>query len=90
MIGEVRAKFPNLKAIAFKYQENVTHEELINIARQRLQQGYHTIVANRGEEHLSTGAQVAYLVTNENEPVKAVGKQKIAKAIADYLEETNK
>ena len=90
VIGEVRAKFPSLKAIAFKYQENISHEELINIARQRLQQGYQMMVANRGEEHLSTGVQVAYLVTKENKPIKAVGKQEIAKAIADYMEKATR
>ena len=86
IISEVRAKFPDLDAIAFKYQENISHEELINIAEARLQQGYRMVVANRGEEHQATGAQVAYLVTKEQPPQKAVGKQEIAKAIADYLE----
>ena len=86
VIGEVKAKFPSLKMITFKYQENVSHDELIAIARNRLQQGERMVVANRGEEHQATGAQVAYLVTKENEPQKAVGKQNIALAIADYLE----
>ena len=86
VISEVRAKFPHLDTIAFKYQENISHEELINIAEARLQQGYRMIVANRGEEHQATGAQVAYLITREQPPQKAVGKQEIAKAIADYLE----
>lgn len=86
VIREIKAKFPSLGMITFKYQENITHPELIDIARQRLQQGYQMVVANRGEEHQQTGAQVAYLVTNEQPPQKAIGKQEIAKAIADYLE----
>ena len=86
VINEVRAKFPNLGMITFKYQENIDHEELINIAQNRLQQGYQMVVANRGEEHQATGAQVAYLVTKERSPQKAVGKQEIAQAIANYLE----
>ena len=86
VISEVRANFPNLDTIAFKYQENISHQELINIAEARLNQGYRMVVANRGEEHQATGAQVAYLVTKEQPPQKAVGKQQIAKAIADYLE----
>ena len=86
VISEVKAKFPDLNTIAFKYEENISHEELINIAQARLQQGYRMVVANRGEEHQATGAQVAYLVTKEQPPQKAVGKQEIAKAIADYLE----
>jgi phosphopantothenoylcysteine decarboxylase / phosphopantothenate---cysteine ligase len=86
VISEVRAKFPSLGMITFKYQENVSHEELINIAQTRLKQGYQMVVANRGEEEEITGAQVAYLVTKDQPPQKAVGKQQIAIAIADYLE----
>jgi phosphopantothenoylcysteine decarboxylase/phosphopantothenate--cysteine ligase len=86
VIDRVRAKFPHLNAIAFKYQENITHEKLINIAQTRLERGYRMVVANRGEEHQATGAQVAYLVTKEQPPQKAVGKQEIAIAIANYLE----
>ena len=86
VIDRVRANFPHLGTIAFKYQENIYHEELIKIANQRLDRGDRMVVANRGEEHLSTGAQVAYLVTKEKPPQKAVGKQEIAKAIANYLE----
>ena len=89
VISEVRAKFPNLDAIAFKYQENISHEELISIAEAKLKQGYRMVVANRGEEHQATGAQVAYLVTKEQPPQKAVGKQEIARAIADRLETLN-
>ena len=86
IIAEVRAKFPSLGMITFKYQENISHEELISIAQTRLNQGYQMVVANRGEEHQTTGAQVAYLITKEQAPQKAVGKQEIAQAIADYLE----
>jgi phosphopantothenoylcysteine decarboxylase/phosphopantothenate--cysteine ligase len=46
------------------------------------------VVANRGEEHQATGAQVAYLVTKDQPPQKVVGKPEIAKAIANYLEAT--
>ena len=86
VIGEVRAKFPSLGMITFKYQENISHEELIQIAKTRLDRGYQMVVANRGEEHQQTGEQVAYLVTKDASPQKAVGKQNIAIAIADYLE----
>ena len=88
VIGEVKAKFPDLEIITFKYQENVSHAELIGIAQTRLQQGYRMVVANRGEEQ-TTGAQVAYLVTKEQPPQKAIGKPEIARAIADYLERIN-
>ncbi len=86
VISEVRARFPNLGMITFKYQENISHEELINIAQTRLLEGYQMVVANRGEEHQARGAQVAYLVTKESQPEAVVGKQEIAQAIANYLE----
>ena len=86
VVSEVKARFPSLGMITFKYQENVSHAELIAIAQNRLQQGDRMVVANRGEEHRATGAQVAYLVTKDSEPQKAVGKQNIAKAIANYIE----
>ena len=88
VIKEVRDKFPHLRMITFKYQENVTHEELIAIAKARLNQGYQMVVANRGEEKGNKGEQVAYLVTSDRSPQKAIGKENIAKAIAEWLEES--
>jgi phosphopantothenoylcysteine decarboxylase/phosphopantothenate--cysteine ligase len=88
VISEVKARFPHLKMITFKYQENISHQELIEIAENRLHQGYQMVVANRGEEHQATGAQVVYFVTKDKAPQKVVGKVEIAKAIANYLEAT--
>ena len=88
VIAKVREKFPYLGMITFKYQENVTHEELIAIANRRLQQGYQMVVANRGEEKGDNGEQIAYLVTKNDPPQKAVGKENIATAIANWLEQT--
>ena len=90
VIAEVRAKFTHLGMITFKYQENITHEELIEIANQRLQQGYQMVVANRGEEKGDNGEQIAYLVTKNEPPQKAIGKENIAMAIADFLEDASR
>ncbi len=86
VIAEVRAAHPRLHMVTFKYQEDVSHEELLTIARERLAQGYQAVVANRGEERGPAGEQVAYLVTASAEPLRFVGKQGIARGIADYLE----
>jgi phosphopantothenoylcysteine decarboxylase/phosphopantothenate--cysteine ligase len=86
VIDLVRDKFPNLYMVTFKYQENVSHQELIAIAHNRLQRGDRMIVANRGEEIGDRGEQVAYLVFEGKETQKAVGKAQIALEIADYLE----
>ena len=76
--------------VTFKYQENISHEELINIAQARLKQGYPLVVANRGEEQGVRGEQVAYFVTAKNEPEKITGKKQIAIELANYLEKNIK
>lgn len=86
VIAEVRAKFPDLTMVTFKYQENINHEQLMAITQARLNQGYQLVVANRGEETGSQGEQVAYLVTKKRKAQKAMGKMQIANAIADWLE----
>jgi phosphopantothenoylcysteine decarboxylase / phosphopantothenate---cysteine ligase len=86
VIQEVRAKFPNLGMIIFKYQENISYEKLIEIAEERLQQGYQMVIANRGEEKGEHGEQIAYLVTANNPPQKVIDKQNIAIALTNWLE----
>lgn len=85
VIDEVRAAFPDLFMVTFKYQENISHEELLSIARQRLDR-FPTVVANRGEERGPAGEQVAHLVETDREPLRLVGKPAIARALADHLE----
>jgi phosphopantothenoylcysteine decarboxylase/phosphopantothenate--cysteine ligase len=87
VIDEVKKCFPQLLMLTFKYQENISHEELMEIAYSRLKLGYPAIVANRGEEVGSNGEQIAYLVTGIGEMKKLVGKREIAIGIADYLED---
>ena len=85
VIGEVRSNHPGLHMVTFKYQENVSHDELMDIARNRLQT-YQTVIANRGEETEQGGPQVAWLVTRESPPQRMRGKRNIARVLADYLE----
>jgi len=86
VIDEVKKQFPNLFMLTFKYQENITHNELMEIVQKRLNSGYSAIVANRGEEVGPNGEQIAHLVTS-GDTRKFLGKQEIAIGIADYLEE---
>jgi phosphopantothenoylcysteine decarboxylase/phosphopantothenate--cysteine ligase len=86
VIEEVKQKFPNLYLVSFKYQEQVSHEVLMAIARERLKLGYQAVVANRGEEAEAEGQQVAYWVTEDQPTQKLVGKGQIAIGIADCLE----
>ncbi|MBT4761130.1 MAG: bifunctional phosphopantothenoylcysteine decarboxylase/phosphopantothenate--cysteine ligase CoaBC [Bdellovibrionaceae bacterium] len=76
---------PHSKIVSFKYEENLSHTELMDIAQQRIQKGHHAVVANRGEDKGPEGQQVAYFVWAKGQ-VKATGKSKIAEMICDHLE----
>jgi phosphopantothenoylcysteine decarboxylase/phosphopantothenate--cysteine ligase len=89
VIDKVRQEFPDLGMVTFKYQEGVSHEELIDIARKRLEKGYQAVIANRGEEKGNQGEQVAYLVTKTGLE-RFIGKKAIAIGIAEYLEQKAK
>lgn len=86
IIDEVREKFPKLKMISFKYQENISHDRLISIAQERLKGSDLAVIANRGEETGPKGEQIAWLISKTGEPRRLTGKSGIAIAIADFLE----
>jgi len=88
VIDLVQAVAPNLGLISFKYQEGVTHDALLQVARSRLQKGHLAVVANRGNETGPNGEQVAYLVTGERSPLRMMNKLGIAISLADWLEST--
>ena len=88
IINAVKTNFPDLYIVAFKYQENISHQDLMGIAHERIRAGYPIVVANRGEEKGAHGEQVAHLVTDTTgEAQRAIGKPAIALAIADHLEQ---
>lgn len=85
VVEEVRQRCPDLHMVTFKYQEGISHDELMAIGRQRLER-YEAVVANRGEETVLEGPQVAWLLRRDAEPQRLEGKPEIATALADYLE----
>jgi phosphopantothenoylcysteine decarboxylase/phosphopantothenate--cysteine ligase len=72
--------------VTFKYQEQVSHEALIELASARIKKGYQVVVANRGEEMESQQEHIAYLVTQNESPQKMIGKRRIATKIVEHLE----
>jgi phosphopantothenoylcysteine decarboxylase/phosphopantothenate--cysteine ligase len=84
IIEEVRQKHPDLYMVTFKYQEGLAHEELMNIARARLDR-FPCVVANRGEEQ-GEKQQRAWMLTRGADPRPIDGKRGIAAALADHLE----
>lgn len=87
VIQEVRHQHPELFMVTFKYQERVSHDQLMGIANERLKT-YETVIANRGEETELGGPQVAWLVTRDGAPQRMRGKRNIARVLADHLERT--
>ena len=78
-----RQKRSDLYIVSFKYQEQVTVEQLLQIARDRLDR-YPVVVANRGEE-TQGNEQRAWIVTKDT-TAEVNGKPAIAAAICDHLE----
>ncbi len=85
VIEKVRALYKDLYMVTFKYEENLTHDELLKKARDRLSD-YPMIMANRKEDFEKNGEHVAWAITKEEEAEKVVGKKNIAIKIADMLE----
>lgn len=83
IIELARQKRPGLYIVSFKYQEQVTVERLLQIARDRLDR-YPVVIANRGEE-TQGHQQRAWIVTKDN-ATEVDGKAAIASAICDRLE----
>ena len=87
VIDQVHQNRPQLPMITFKYQEGISHEALMKIARERAQR-FGMVFANRGEERGPNGEQVGWLVSADqlDSPQKCVGKKQIARALCDALE----
>ncbi|MFC7702750.1 phosphopantothenoylcysteine decarboxylase [Plastorhodobacter daqingensis] len=83
VIDRACEKDPRMHCVGFKYLEKVTEDELIRVARGRLDRAS-LVIATRGEDTRGT-EQRALFVTNDGvRPVE--GKRAIAAALADHLE----
>ena len=86
VIDLVRNKHTKLPMVSFKYNKDIDHNQLIEIAKRRVAKGHLAVVANRGEETGPNGEQTAYIVSKIGTSEQLVGKPDIARAIADFLE----
>jgi len=84
VIDEVRAAHPTLPMVTFKYLEDVSHDQLMAVAGERLRR-FEVVVANRGEELGCGGAHIAWLLARGQQPQRLDGKPAIARAIAEHL-----
>lgn len=84
VIQAVRSQFPELALISFKFEQNLSHAALMEIAKSRLAQGHAAVVANRAEEQAEE--QVAWLVSPGEKEQHLQGKKGIAQALCHWLE----
>jgi phosphopantothenoylcysteine decarboxylase/phosphopantothenate--cysteine ligase len=87
IIKKVREDNPNLIMVTFKYEENISKEDLLRIAENRIKNdGYQLVVANRGEEMKGREKQVAYIVDKNGVNTTVLKKSKIPIALLDVIE----
>ncbi len=84
VIKEVRERFPELYMVTFKYEEGISKEGLLEIARGRVQSGFQMVVANRGEDYVEAKHR-AYIVGTEGILAQPEGKKEIARELLDVL-----
>ncbi len=84
VIAEVHQRFPELYMATFKYECNLTREELLMIARGRVERGYDLVVANRGEDMMG-GEHKAYIVGKEGVIAEPWSKQEIARQLMGVI-----
>jgi phosphopantothenoylcysteine decarboxylase / phosphopantothenate---cysteine ligase len=87
VIDEARDQHPNLHMVTFKYEERISHEELMQIARDRLDR-FDAVVANRGDDVSPEGGHIAWLLARGGSSQRVIGKQEIATAVTNHLERT--
>lgn len=90
VIDEMHQAFPEMYKVSFKLESDITHDELLKIARQRLQKHSQLVVANQvspqasDREDESIFPQTAWLVS-EHTAHPFVGKEAIAQGIVDHV-----
>lgn len=88
VIDLLHQRFPEMYKVTFKLESGRAHEELIDIARQRLQQHSQLVVVNQvppeGESSQEPTEQEAWLVT-EKSVRPFVGKSAIAQGIVEHV-----
>ncbi len=86
VIDKVQREFPKTKIVSFKYEENISHEDLVKIGKSRLEKGHLAVIINRGEEIGPNNQQIGHLLSRNTIEKKLVGKQNIAEGLSSFLE----
>lgn len=88
VIDLVQEQFRDLKMITFKFESDISLEDLVQIGKQRLERGHLAVVVNRAEDFTSEDGQKAYLVTRDQEVLEMNSKPEISQLLVKYIEGT--
>ena len=87
VIAKVREEYPELHMTTFKYQSNLSVEELLEIADKRIIGGYQLVVANRREDmDREKKLHTSYIVDRNGLVSKSKTKEELAINLLDTLE----
>jgi phosphopantothenoylcysteine decarboxylase/phosphopantothenate--cysteine ligase len=89
VIKEVRAKYPDMYMVTFKYEEKKSKDEVAEIAMTRLDEGYELVIANRGEDMTAEGDYRSLLVSKNGVIAEPTSKSECASLLLDYLEKAS-
>jgi phosphopantothenoylcysteine decarboxylase/phosphopantothenate--cysteine ligase len=87
VIDEVRQKHRKLYMVIFKYEDKISRDNLLEIAKKRATQGYELVVANRGEDMTSEGDYQGIIVDKNGKVAEASSKEGAAIRLLDLLED---
>jgi phosphopantothenoylcysteine decarboxylase/phosphopantothenate--cysteine ligase len=85
IVDEVSERHPELHIITFKHREGISNDRLIEIAKSQLERS-DAVIAVRGEESGPEGEQGVWFLARGAEPVRLMGRGKMAEAIVGHLE----
>lgn len=83
VIQEVRKQYSDLYMVTFKYEDGVSQEVLLEIAQNKIEQGYQLVVANRAQE--MEDKHHAYIVGKEGILAAPSSKKEIADQLLDIV-----
>ncbi len=84
IIQEIRETHPSQFMVAFKYQEGLSVDELLKIARQKAET-YDLVIANRGED-IHGSVHRSFFVKDQKVIAEPSEKQAMAETLMDFLE----
>ncbi|UCE96011.1 MAG: bifunctional phosphopantothenoylcysteine decarboxylase/phosphopantothenate--cysteine ligase CoaBC [Candidatus Bathyarchaeota archaeon] len=90
VIREVREKFPEILVVMFKYEEKLSKGQLEKIATSRVKEGYHIVVANRGEDMTPDGEYRCIIVNKKGVVAEPKSRNECANLLLNLLEKSEK